>query len=99
MNPHHRIKKVKVPEGRAKPDIPADLQEITFSDDILAEPEISFRERLIENVSFKERSLKSVVLEACILKSVSFARCNLRGCDSRMCAWRSAILPMLRQLA
>jgi hypothetical protein len=76
--------KAKDPAGTTGPDIPADIRELTLSDGIFAEPEISFRECLIENISFKDRSLKSLVIEACVLKRVSFARCNLQG-------WRQSV--------
>jgi hypothetical protein len=49
--------KAKDPAGTTGPDIPADIRELTLSDGIFAEPEISFRECLVENISFKERSL------------------------------------------
>ena len=79
MKPQNLRKNAKDPVTRTAPDIPADIREGGFPDDIFVEPEISLRECLIENISFQDRSLKSVVLESCVLKRVNFARCNLRG--------------------
>ena len=78
MKPQHFSRKVKDSPARAAPEIPIDIQPLTLTADILGEPEISFRECLVENISFQDRSLKSVVLESCVLKRVNFARCNLR---------------------
>src|SRR6476646_5422226 len=79
MKPQHSSRKVKDSSARAVPEIPIDIQPVALAADILAQPEISFRECLVENISFQDRSLKSVVLESCVLKRVNFARCNLRG--------------------
>jgi hypothetical protein len=53
MKSQYPRKKVKDPAARIAPDIPADIREVALSDDVFAEPEISFRECLIENISFK----------------------------------------------
>jgi uncharacterized protein YjbI with pentapeptide repeats len=78
MKPQHPRKKVKDPASRTAPDIPVDIQQIAL-DVALADPEISFRECLVENVMFKDRSFQSVVFETCLLKQVSFTRCILRS--------------------
>src|SRR5512140_3245265 len=79
MKPQHARKKPKDPPCRTAPDIPADILQVALTADIVADPEISFRESLIENFSFKDRSFKSAVFEACLLKQVDFTRCSLTG--------------------
>jgi uncharacterized protein YjbI with pentapeptide repeats len=77
--PPNSRKNAKAPGTRTAPDIPADIREAGFPEDVLSDPEISLRECFIENISFQDRSLKPVALESCVLKRVNFARCNLRG--------------------
>ena len=77
MKPQHPRK--KEPTERAAPDIPADIQQVTLTDEILADPEISVRECLIESFGFNDRSFKSVFFEACVLKRLNFSRSGLHG--------------------
>src|SRR6478752_4859440 len=87
MKSQHRSRKVNDPTARTAPEIPADIQQLTPTAEVLADAEISFRECLIENFSFKDRSYKSAVFEGCILKHLDFSRSSLRkttvdGCTS-----------------
>lgn len=79
MKTHHSRKKANDPAERTAPDIPADIQQVTLTDEILSGPEISFRESFIENFSFSDRSFKSVFFEACVLKRINFSRSSLTG--------------------
>jgi len=78
MKSQHRSRKVNDPPARTAPEIPADIQQLTPTAEVLADAEISFRECLIENFSFKDRSYKSAVFEGCILKHLDFSRSSLR---------------------
>jgi uncharacterized protein YjbI with pentapeptide repeats len=79
MKPQTPRKKAKEAPARAAPEIPAGMRPLDLIADMLAGPEISLQECLVENISLKDRSLQSVVLETCVLKHVNFARCNLNG--------------------
>src|SRR5690349_223806 len=79
MKSQHRNKKVNDPPARTAPEIPADVQQLTPTAEVLADPEISFRDCMIENLSFKDRSFRSAVFEGCILKHLDFGRSSLRG--------------------
>jgi uncharacterized protein YjbI with pentapeptide repeats len=79
MKSQHRNKKVNDLPARTAPEIPADIQQLTPTAEVLADGEISFRECLIENFSFKDRSFKSIVFEGCVLRHLDFSRSSLRG--------------------